>query len=141
MAGPGVSIVVPDAAPPPAMIDSDLAEMLRRCPPATHAAAQAFRHTQDPQYLPPILLGVIERYVEPELKPLLPHADDGLRLAEDLGIDSLTLMQIAVLIEDVLAVTTSDDELRQLRTIGDIKCFARRCLAQKGASPDRIGLS
>ena len=41
----------------------------------------------------------------------------------DLGIDSLTMMEIVILVEDVLQMTINNDELRNLRTVGDVKTF------------------
>ena len=48
---------------------------------------------------------------------------DTTRLIEDLGIDSLTMMEIVILVEDVLQMTINNDELRNLRTVGDVKTF------------------
>lgn len=53
----------------------------------------------------------------------LKDADDDLRLIEDLGIDSLTMMEIVILVEEVLQMSINNDELRNLRTVGDIKTF------------------
>ena len=68
-------------------------------------------------------MGIIERYVEPDLRAKLKDADDDLRIIEDLGIDSLTMMEIVVLVEDVLQMTINNEELRHLRTVGDVKTF------------------
>ena len=46
-----------------------------------------------------------------------------LRLIEDLGIDSLTMMEIVILVEEVLQMSINNEELRHLRTIGDVKQF------------------
>ena len=70
-----------------------------------------------------MVIGVIERFVEPDLRVKLKDADDDLRLIEDLGIDSLTMMEIVILVEDVLQMTINNDELRNLRTVGDVKTF------------------
>jgi acyl carrier protein len=70
-----------------------------------------------------VVIGVIERFVEPSLRPKLKGADDDLRLVEDLGIDSLTMMEIVILVEDVLQMQINNDELRNLRTVGDVKTF------------------
>ncbi len=53
----------------------------------------------------------------------LKDADDDLRLIEDLGVDSLTMMEIVILVEDVLQMSINNDELRNLRTVGDVKTF------------------
>jgi len=100
-----------------------LREVLKRCPAATYAAACQFRQTGDPRHLPPIFLGIIERFVESELRPKLKNPPDDLRLVEDLGIDSLTMMEIVILVEDVLGLTIKNEELRQLGTIADVRQF------------------
>ena len=72
---------------------------------------------------PVVVIGVIERFVEPSLRAKFKEADDELRLVEDLGIDSLTMMEIVILVEDVLQMQINNDELRNLRTVGDVKTF------------------
>ena len=67
--------------------------------------------------------GLIEHYVEPDARAKLTRADDGLRLIEDLAIDSLTMLEIVFVAEDVLQISIDNDELRPFRTVGDIKAF------------------
>jgi len=98
-------------------------EALKRCSPSTFEAAIQFRKTGNPEHLPAVVIGVIERFVEPDLRMKLKDADDDLRLIEDLGIDSLTMMEIVILVEDVLQMSINNDELRNLRTVGDVKTF------------------
>ena len=66
---------------------------------------------------------MIERFVEPDLRPRLRNADDDIRLADDLGLDSLTMMEIVLLTEDVFHINISTEELRHLCTLGQIKTF------------------
>ena len=103
--------------------ETALREALKRCSPSTFEAAVQFRKTGNPEHLPAVVIGVIERYVEPDLRTKLKDADDDLRLIDDLGIDSLTMMEIVILVEDVLQMTINNDELRNLRTVGDVKTF------------------
>jgi len=98
-------------------------ESLKRCSPSTFEAAVQFRKSGNPEHLPAVVIGVIERFVEPDLRMKLKDADDDLRLIEDLGIDSLTMMEIVVLVEEVLQVSVHNDELRHLRSVGDVKLF------------------
>lgn len=100
-----------------------LRESLKRCSPSTFEAAVQFRKTGNPEHLPAVVIGVIERFVEPDLRSKLKDADDDLRLIEDLGVDSLTMMEIVILVEEVLQLTINNDELRNLRTVGDVKTF------------------
>jgi acyl carrier protein len=103
--------------------EAALREALKRCSPSTFEAAVQFRKTGNPEHLPAVVIGVIERFVEPDLRVKLKDADDDLRLIDDLGVDSLTMMEIVVLVEDVLQMTINNDELRNLRTVGDVKMF------------------
>lgn len=103
--------------------EAALRESLKRCSPSTFEAAVQFRKTGNPEHVPAVVIGVIERFVEPDLKPKLKDADDDIRVIEDLGIDSLTMMEIVILVEDVLQVSINNDELRNLRTVGDVKTF------------------
>lgn len=100
-----------------------LREALKRCSPGTFEAACEFRRTGRPEFLDPVIVGVIERYVERDLRPKLHSAPDDLRLVEDLAIDSLTMIEIVVLTEDVLHVSISNEDLMKLRTLGDVRKF------------------
>ncbi len=108
--------------------DRTLREALKRCSPATYEAARQFRRTRNTVYLPPLLLGVLEHYVEPDRRALLGVARAELRLIEDLGLDSLTMMEMVILLEDVLLVTLSDEHLPQLRTLGEISAWIEQAV-------------
>ncbi len=103
--------------------ETALREALKRCSPSAFESAVQFRKTGNPEHVPAVVIGVIERFVEPDLRIKLKDADDDLRLIDDLGIDSLTMMEIVILVEDVLQMTINNDELRNLRTVGDVKTF------------------
>jgi len=103
--------------------EAALRESLKRCSPSTFEAAVQYRKTGNPEHVPAVVIGVIERFVEPDLRVKLKDADDDLRLIEDLGIDSLTMMEIVILVEDVLQMTINNEELRNLRAVGDVKTF------------------
>jgi acyl carrier protein len=103
--------------------EASLREALKRCSATTFEAAAQFRRTGNTDYLPAIILGIIERYVDPDLRGKLKDPDDELRIIEDLGIDSLTMMEVVILVEDVLQMSINNEELRHLRTLGDIKIF------------------
>jgi 3-hydroxyacyl-[acyl-carrier-protein] dehydratase len=106
--------------------EASLRNALRRCPASTYEAACRFRKSGNAGHLPAIVLGVVARYVEPDLRARLKDPDDGLRLSEDLGIDSLAMMQIVLLVEDVLRVSINNEELCHLRTLGDVRRFIER---------------
>ena len=115
--------------------DDHLREILKRCPASAYQAARQFRKTGDTRHLPAIVFGIIERFVESDLRSRLTNPPGNLRLIEDLGIDSLTMMEIVMLVEDVLAITIKNEELRELRTLGEIQQFIERKLSNPPAVP------
>ncbi len=122
------SSTVPAAAMPPKQLaegdEAALRESLRRCSEKTVEAAIAYRQTGSPKHIPAIIIGILERFVEPDLRPRLAADDsDELRVIEDLGLDSLTMMEIVMLVEEVTQTRIENDELRNLVSIGDIKTF------------------
>jgi acyl carrier protein len=101
----------------------DLADSLKRCSEETRQAAFEFRESGKLSLLPTIILGIIERFLEPEIRPKLKEGDGSLKLIDDLGIDSLTMMEIVVLVEESLDLSIDNEELRDLRTIDDVRIF------------------
>src|SRR5258708_31433603 len=112
----GTSKSLPSTPKPFAPEDeAALREALKRCSPSTFEAAVQFRKTGNAEHVPAVVIGVIERFVEPDLRVKLKDADDDLRLIEDLGIDSLTMMEIVILVEDALQMTINNHDLPNLR--------------------------
>ncbi len=101
----------------------DLEQNVKRCSAETREAIFEFRETGSVSLLPTIVVGIIERFLEPEIRPKIKEGDGSLKLIDDLGIDSLTMMEIVVLVEDSLALSIDNDELRDLRTIDDVGAF------------------
>ena len=100
-----------------------LKESLKRCPEGTFDAAVEYRETSNSKLIPVIVSGIIERFLEPEAKPLLHSGKTEIRLFEDLGIDSLTMMEIIILVEETLNISFDNEELRELRTFEDIQAY------------------
>jgi 3-hydroxyacyl-[acyl-carrier-protein] dehydratase len=102
---------------------ADLKDGLRRCSPKTIEAAVRYRETGDPNTIPTIVYGILERY-QPSTAPVkLSAADENARLIEDLCLDSLTLLEIVLSIEEVLKLHIENEELREIRTMGNLNRF------------------
>lgn len=53
-------------------------------------------------------------------QPVHTCGDHTLSLEADLGIDSLTLLELVVTLEQQLGITVSDEDTGQLRTVADL---------------------
>jgi acyl carrier protein len=105
------------------MTPEQVNETMRRCNPQAIEAAIQFQTSKDPALAPVIVMGIIERYVEPQNRDKVRTANDETRLYEDLGVDSLMMVEIVMAIEETLQVTAPDEELRGLRSVGDVKNY------------------
>ena len=116
-------------------VEEDLKELLKRCPVGTYEAALAFRKSKDISQVEIIVMGIIDRHLEPEQREILADSDDTLRMYEDLGMDSLTMLEVVMLVEQTLEVSIDNEELRDLRTIGDVKAYLNA--KAKGEEPPK----
>ncbi|MEC8355537.1 MAG: phosphopantetheine-binding protein [Verrucomicrobiota bacterium] len=114
-------------------VEEDLKDLLKRCPPGTYEAALSFRNSQDINQVEPIVMGIIDRHLEPDQREILNNSDESLRMYEDLGMDSLTMLEIVMLVEQTLQVSIDNEELKDLRTIGDVKVYLQA--KAKGEAP------
>ena len=110
----------------------ELRTALKRCSPATIAAAVRFRQSGDAVEVPTIVYGIIERHMPPESPMKLSDAGDSTELIKDLGVDSLTMLEIVLSIEETLGISIENEELRSIRTLGEVKNFIARKLSGEG---------
>lgn len=118
-----------------ALTDEQIAELraaLKRCSPETIEAALRFRENGDVNEVPTVVYGIIERHLSAEDVTKLAAANDDTRLVEDLGIDSLTLLEIVLSIEETLGISIDNEELRDIRTLGAVKSFIARKVSGAG---------
>lgn len=116
-----------------------LRQTLRRCPDTTYAAALEFRRTRAPECIAPIALGVLARFAGAARRARLEAADQELRLAEDLGLDSLDRLQAVMLLEEVLQVEIRDEIVAELRTVGDVLRSLHRLVTGGGTAVGALG--
>ena len=57
---------------------------------------------------------------------------DSARLVEDLGCDSLDIVELVIGLEDGLEVQFTDDEASALRTVGDVHALVQRKAGGRG---------
>lgn len=116
--------------------DTRLRDLLKRYSSATFESARVYRQTGNPRYLGAILRGLLEPFVAEDLRHRLATTED-LRLAEDLGIDSLTRMEFAIAAEDAVGFRLEVEEIKHLLTIGEIE----RVLTAKASQVSQVPLT
>jgi acyl carrier protein len=101
-------------------------ESLKRCPKGTAKYAINYKETGDLKSAFKVIIGIIDRFLENEHKGKLNKSGgENLRLSEDLGIDSLTMVEIVMLVEESLNVSVENEELRNLRTLKEVKNYIK----------------
>jgi acyl carrier protein len=101
----------------------------RRCREGTVDAIIDLRRTGDIELIPTIVRGIVWRYVREETQPAVEQATPETPLGS-LGIDSLTMMEIVLDVQDAVNLTIEDADLKQMKTIGDVIAFLRQRFAQ-----------
>ncbi|HEY8966671.1 MAG TPA: phosphopantetheine-binding protein [Candidatus Methylacidiphilales bacterium] len=115
---------------------ADLKQALRRCKPEVFEAVLKFRNENDFSVVPIIVKGIIERYLPAESKVSMADATPDTLLAEDLGIDSLTMLEIVLSIEESLGFRVEDSELRNIRTMADVTSFIDKKVRGESTAPE-----
>ena len=67
-------------------VEEDLKDLLKRCPPGTFEAAVAFRKNKDASYVEKIVMGIIDRHLEPDQREILANSDELRVLSAPVGM-------------------------------------------------------
>ena len=92
--------------------------------PAVRDAHARWLDARDPAALAVVVIAIVA-YHRPN-RARLEKPDDmpeSARLIEDLGFDSLALAEIVFFIEDLYKVSISNDDLRRIATVADLRAF------------------
>ena len=89
-----------------------------------------FRKTGNAELVGDVVIGIIERFAEPEKREMLKNPSDDLVIVDDLGLDSLTMVEIVLAVEDAIGTTIAEEDVQKLRTLGDIKNFIKEKVSQ-----------
>ena len=122
--------------PPTEQQIAALRSSLKRCSPQTVEAAVRFHTTGDLGEIPAIVYGIIERHLPAENTRDLSQASDDTKLIEDLGIDSLTLLEVVLSIEETTGISVENEELREISTLGQVKAFVTQKISANSGKPD-----
>ncbi len=109
-----------------AVTQKRLQETLVGFPPEVTAAYVGFAETGAQKSLDVVVLGVLQFYLAK--KPTTPLAvlPGSTRLVEDLGCDSLTMMDLVFAAESLFDIDINDTELASIATLNDLREHIRR---------------
>ena len=82
-----------------------------------------FQESPCREFLRELLPGFIAYHLPPGAAPPPSPLTDDLRLAQDLGLDSLALSEMAFKMEEILGFTIETREVFDLQTVGDLITF------------------
>ena len=106
-----------------------LRESLKRCSPETIEKAVELRKTGNAELAGDVVIGIIERFLEPDKREILKNATDDTRMVDDLGLDSLTMVEIVLAVEEAVDTSIDNEDVQKIHTLGDIKSYIKAKLA------------
>jgi 3-hydroxyacyl-[acyl-carrier-protein] dehydratase len=113
---------------PNALTEEQIATIHRnfkKCSEETIAAIIRFHSSRDLAEVKTIARGIIRRYLPAAHAGLMDTATHDTPLA-DLHIESLTMLEIVLDVQDALEITIEDSELRDFKTLGDVLGFLEK---------------
>lgn len=117
----------------------DLQRALKRCSVETVEAAARFEKTRSADDAILIVRGVISRELPPERVAMAGPGYGASRLMEDLGLDSISRLEVVVSLEQIFAIQLTHERLLPIKTLADLEALIRALL--DGADPPSRGSS
>ena len=100
-------------------------ENLTGFPKTVVDAYLAFAETGDLGQLDEVVLGVLQFYLAKPPAASLSTLPGSTRLIADLGCDSLTMIDVMFLAENLLGIKLADDELTKIETLDQLRAHFR----------------
>ena len=98
------------------MNESEIDDRFLNVSPETLETIREYRRMHSPQLIPKIVHGIVEKYLPTDVRDR--HVE-GVKSLNAFGLESITLMEVVLDIQDALGITLTDDELRQLRSFDE----------------------
>lgn len=109
--------------------DAEIRVELTGFPPETVEAALRLQSEGTFEAIAAMLPGMIAFHL-PRGAPKPPlHLADDLRLSQDLGLDSLSLTEMAFKMDELLGLAIETSEVIGITTVGELKAFLKRKLS------------
>jgi acyl carrier protein len=103
---------------------------LARFPAEVLEAYQRYRTQGDASAVESVVIAAVVDY-RPAGLGTIASINDGTRLIEDLGYDSVAVAELVFFLEDLFDLTLSNDDILCVRTIAELRSCVTRKLAGK----------
>jgi acyl carrier protein len=130
-----LSMISPDDA------QKHIKEILIGFPPHVIAAYAAFAEKGDAVNLDAVVLGVLHFYLAKKPLGTLDTLSGTTRLIEDLGCDSMTMLDTVFMVETLFNIKIDDSALTQLTTLDELKNYLREAVKVSATPLARTKLS
>lgn len=105
--------------------EGDWRKKLQGHSPGTVLAFERYLQSKDPSYLDSVVIEIL-RYYHPDPANLHPESfSPEKHLSQDLGIDSVAMVEAVFLMEDLLEISIPNEDLNSIQTFGDLKAYLR----------------
>lgn len=95
------------------MNESDLNNRFFNFPPETLRLIAEYRQTCDPRMVRPVMEAIVAKYLPERVTDVL----DSARIGNAFGLESLTLLEVVLDLQDAFQITLTDPELQNLQTM------------------------
>jgi len=112
----------PSSPPPPSETPQVL---LRHFPREVSEAYQRFRATGDSAALECVVQAIVRDHIPSKVSAPRACLSPSTSLIGDLGFDSMAISELVFFFEDVFQVSISNEEILQVRTVGELCEFVR----------------
>ena len=102
-----------------------LREKLEAFPPEFQQLVLAHKAAPSPETLSQVIFGVMQYHGGEMFAAKFAEKGDGVLLVEDLGFDSLTLVEISFHAEEFLGYVIQLENFANIKTLGDLQGFLR----------------
>lgn len=121
------------APSPPTQPSTDQEDRLKHLPAEARAAFQRFQAGGDPAALDPVILAILADFIPRTPATPLAELPGDTRLIDDLGFDSLAITEVVFFTEDLFGISITNEEIIQVRSLGDLRGFIRTKVANRPA--------
>jgi acyl carrier protein len=103
-----------------------LMEKLSAYPDSLRESVLDFKKKPSSELLDAVVTEILRYHQIENFEAIRKEKGDAMSLVEDLGLDSLTMTEIAFDAEDFLEISISNEDMLAITTLQDLKDFARK---------------